>query len=251
MIYRYKDLDVFYKSQGQGPVVLFLHGWGCDSSVFDRFSDFVSQGYQAVSIDFPGFGQSSEPETVWGVEDYTLMLEAFVKDNGIESPVLIGHSFGGRVSILYSSRNQVKSVVLVDAAGIKPKRSLKYYIKVYSFKLMKKLTVLIYGKERAMSIIESRRGKSGSADYRNASPKMRAVLSKVVNEDLKKVMHKIKAPVLLFWGENDTATPISDARLMEKLIPDAGLVSVPGAGHFSFAECPDLFKAVLKSFLKL
>jgi pimeloyl-ACP methyl ester carboxylesterase len=78
---------------------------------------------------------------------------------------------------------------------------------------------------------------------------MRAILSKVVNEDLCDLMPKISAPTLLFWGENDTATPLSDAKKMESLIPDAGLVTVAGAGHFSFLENPQLFERVLASFL--
>ena len=79
---------------------------------------------------------------------------------------------------------------------------------------------------------------------------MRAILSKCVNEDLKHVMPLIKAPTLLIWGENDTATPLSDAKTMEKLIPDAGLVSFPGCGHYSFLDNPVGYKAVIKEFLK-
>lgn len=251
MEYIYNGLKIFYKVKGTGFPVIFLHGWGCDSSIFDVFADVVSVKYQAVSLDFPGFGQSAEPETIWGVEDYTFMLEAFVRDNGFGAPVLIGHSFGGRVAILYSSRNEVKSVVLTDAAGVKPKRSLKYYLKVYSYKFMRKVTETFLGKEKAAARIEAARRKSGSADYRNATPKMRAVLSKVVNEDLCRHMPSIEAPVLLFWGENDTATPLADARKMEKLIPDAGLVVVPGAGHFAFLEARGMFAAVLRNFLKI
>ena len=122
MVYSYKGLDVFYKVRGSGDPVIFLHGWGCESSIFDAPAEAVAAQYKAVSIDFPGFGQSSEPDTVWGVEEYTSMLESFVRDNGFDNPVLIGHSFGGRVSILYSSRNPVSKVVLTDAAGVKPKR---------------------------------------------------------------------------------------------------------------------------------
>ena len=76
------------------------------------------------------------------------------------------------------------------------------------------------------------------------------ILSKCVNEDLKHVMPLIKAPTLLIWGENDTATPLSDAKTMEKLIPDAGLVSFPGCGHYSFLDNPVGYKAVIKEFLK-
>jgi pimeloyl-ACP methyl ester carboxylesterase len=98
-------------------------------------------------------------------------------------------------------------------------------------------------------MIEKRRAKAGSSDYNNASPRMRAILSKVVNEDLCHLMPKISAPTLLFWGENDTATPLSDAKRMEKLIPDAGLVTVAGAGHYAFLENTPLFLRVVESFL--
>ena len=202
-----------------------------------------------LTVDFAGFGQSDEPHEVWGVEEYTRSIEALAKSEGVEEPILIGHSFGGRVSIVFASRNRVRKVILVDAAGVKPKRSLNYYRKVYTFKLLKRLLPLLVGKTRATEIIEERRAKAGSSDYSQASPMMRAILSKVVNEDLCHLMPKIKAPTLLFWGERDTATPLADAKRMEQLIPDAGLVTVAGAGHFSFLENTPLFLRVVESFL--
>jgi pimeloyl-ACP methyl ester carboxylesterase len=154
------------------------------------------------------------------------------------------------VSIVYASRNKVQKVMLVDAAGVKPRRSLTYYRKVYTFKLLKRLAPIFLGKARAEQMIQARRAKAGSSDYNQASPMMRRVLSKVVNEDLCHLMPKITAPTLLFWGENDTATPLADAKKMEKLIPDAGLVTVAGAGHFSFLENTPLFLRVAESFLQ-
>ena len=62
-------------------------------------------------------------------------------------------------------------------------------------------------------------------------------------------MPDVKAPALLVWGENDTATPLRDAKLMNRLIPDSGLVSFPGCGHYSFLDNPVQFRAVLQSFL--
>lgn len=148
-----------------------------------------------------------------------------------------------------SSRNPIGKIVLIDAAGIKPKRSMKYYIKVYSFKTAKKVMPLVFGKKQGGKMIDAWRGKAGSADYRNSSPVMRAVMSKCVNEDLTRHLPKIKASTLLLWGEEDKATPMSDARLMEKLIPDAGLVSWQGCGHYSFLDNPGAFRAVIRSFL--
>jgi pimeloyl-ACP methyl ester carboxylesterase len=251
MIYTYDNLKVNITTKGNGEPVFLLHGWGCNGEIFKSIQEVLATAYTTYSFDFPGFGASDEPTAVWGVEEYTRMVEQFAKDNGIERPALMGHSFGGRVSIVYASRNAVSRVVLVDAAGIKPKRPFKYYWKVYTFKTLKWLCNTFLPKAKAQAIIDKRRKGAGSSDYNNASPMMRAILSKVVNEDLKHLMPSIKAPTLLFWGNLDTATPLSDAKTMEKLIPDAGLVVAHGTGHFSFLENPGLFTAVIKNFFKI
>ena len=242
-------LNFHYTVQGSGSPIVLMHGWGCNLTTLASIEKVAAESHTVYNVDFPGFGESEEPHEVWGVELYTQLIEKFIEAEGIENPILLGHSFGGRVGILYSSRNKVKKLILVDAAGVKPRRSFKYYFKVYTYKLSKKLMPLIYGKKGAQERIEQMRAKRGSSDYNNASPMMRAILSKVVNEDLKHCMPKISAPTLLIWGENDTATPLHDAQIMEKLIPDAGLVSFPGCGHYSFLDNPIQFAAVLRSFI--
>lgn len=233
---------------GAQPVIL-LHGWGCEISTVASIANALYTKLKVYSIDLPGHGKSQEPPHPWGVDDFTKLIEKFSKSLGLENPVLIGHSFGGRISILMASRSKVNKVVLIDAAGIKPKRSPKYYLKVYSFKTARKILPFLLGKRRAEKIIDAWRGKAGSADYRQSSPMMRAVMSRCVNEDLKHVMPSISAPTLLIWGEDDTATPLSDAKTMERLIPEAGLVSFPGCGHYSFLDNPGQFRAVIQSFL--
>lgn len=243
-------LPLHYTRSGQGQPIILMHGWGCNSSTLKSVERVAAAHGEVFNIDFPGFGSTPEPTEVWGVDAYTRLIEKFVTAMGIENPILLGHSFGGRVGILYASRNKVKKLILVDAAGVKPRRSLRYYFKVYSFKLSKRLAYMIHGKEAAEKRIEARRAKSASADYASASPKMRAILSRVVNEDLKSAMPAIQAPTLLIWGENDTATPLADAKIMERLIPGAGLVSFKACGHYSFLDNPRQFAAVLTSFLE-
>lgn len=235
---------------GSGRPLILMHGWGCDHSTVRSIAATAALTHTVYNIDFPGFGASEEPAEVWGVERYTRLIEALVKSEKLESPVLVGHSFGGRVAILFASRNKADKVILVDAAGIKPRRTLKYYLKVYSFKAGKKFWELILGKEKAQARIDRMRARRGSSDYAGASPMMRRILSKVVNEDLTDRLPLISAPALLIWGENDTATPLSDAKKMARLIPDSGLVSFPGCGHYSFLDNPVQFRAVLSSFLK-
>lgn len=250
--FEYEGISVAYTDQGDGAAIVLMHGWGCKGATLASIArTALDCGRRVVAIDFPGHGASGEPRRVWGVDDYTRCLEALIERERIECPALLGHSFGGRVGILYASRHpgEVERLILVDSAGLKPRRTLRYYYKVYTFKAMKRLLYLLHGRAAAEEILDARRKKAGSADYAAASPRMRAILSRVVNEDLRHCLPKIDCPTLLVWGEEDTATPLADAKYMEKHIPDAGLVSFAGAGHYSFLDRPAQFAAVMRSFL--
>lgn len=249
---QHNGVKMLYTVEGEGSPVVLMHGWGCTHETVKSIAEVCLKSHKVYNVDFPGFGASTEPMAdghVWGVEEYTQMIERLVEAEGIDTPILIGHSFGGRVAIVYASRNKVDKVVLVDAAGVKPRRKLKYYFKVYSFKLAKRWFKLIYGKEKGELHIERMRNKRGSSDYANSSATMKAILSKVVNEDLCHLMPKISAPTLLIWGKNDTATPLKDAEKMARLIPDSGLVAFDNCGHYSFLDNRLGFAAVLNSFI--
>lgn len=252
----YNGVEMLYSVTGQGDSdVILMHGWGCSKETVESIRAVAARSHRVLTVDFPGHGGSSEPPlledgNVWGVEHFTRLIEHLAVVEGVKNPILIGHSFGGRVAILYASRHaDVSRVVLVDAAGVKPRRPLSYYYKVYSFKLAKRLALTFLGKEHGGAVVDRMRARRGSADYSAASVMMRRVLSRVVNEDLCHAMPLIKAPTLLLWGEADTATPLADAQRMERLIPDAGLVSWPGCGHYSFLDNPTAFAAVLHSFI--
>ena len=238
-----------YTVEGTGKPIVLMHGWGCNHTTLASIEQALTPDFKVYNVDFPGFGKSSEPEEVWGINDYADLMKEFLSVEKIENPILAGHSFGGRVGILLASQIPVHKLILIDAAGIKPRRTLSYYYKVYTYKAVRHTLPLIFGKDKAEELLNKYRKRVGSSDYSQASQKMRMIMSKVVNEDLKYAMPKIKCPTLLIWGANDTATPISDARKMEKLIPDAGLVEFKGIGHYSFLENPYQFRSVINSFL--
>lgn len=243
------SVKVAFTDSGEGSPIVLLHGWGCNHSTLASVERVaLAAGHRVINIDFPGFGDSQEPPEPWNVEQYTRNLENLLKAEKIENPVMLGHSFGGRVAIIYASRNPIEKLILVDAAGVKPRRSLKYYYKVYSFKAMRRLLELTFGKERARSIIDGRRAKSGSADYAAASPMMRAVMSRVVNEDLCRYMPHIKAPTLLIWGEDDTATPLRDAKKWNALYRARGLSVFPAAAITVFLTMPASLRPCFKVF---
>ena len=78
---------------------------------------------------------------------------------------------------------------------------------------------------------------------------MRNTLVKLVNEDLKGRLPKVNVPTLLLWGENDTETPFDDAKIMEKEIPNAGLVPFKGCSHYVFLERPVQINNIIKNFM--
>ena len=237
------------------PLVVFLHGWGCEGKTFGTLLDTAGEKYPVLAPDLPGFGQSDEPPVPWCVDDYADLVCELIASLGAKNVILVGHSFGGRVIFKLASRKDlpfsVEKIVLFDAAGVKPKRTLRYYYKVYTYKLGKKVLSLAPVRKLFPNALDEFRSGKGSSDYANASPVMKATLTKAVGEDLTHLFPLISAPTLLVWGTNDTATPLSDALRMEKELPDAGLVRCEGAGHFSFLERPALCTAAFRSFLEI
>ena len=151
-----KDIEisgirVHYDETGpsNGRAVVLMHGWGCDFSTVRSIAAVLEPGMHVYNLDLPGHGRSPEPPSVWGVGEYTDLVNGFIDKLQLEDPVLIGHSFGGRIAIMLASQRPLSKMMLVDAAGIKPKRPLKYYIKVFSFKTARHVLPLIMGQNRA------------------------------------------------------------------------------------------------------
>ena len=247
---RINQIPVHYKLTGKGKDLILLHGWGCDLEIFKSIHTGLEEDFKVYAIDLPGFGQSPEPPSPWGTEEYASLIESFIQQLRIDAPIILAHSYGGRISIRLANRMALHKIVLTGGAGIKAKRKPIYYFKVYTYKWIKSLLQLPFIKKWGESILEDYRKKVGSSDYKSASNTMRQVLIKAVNEDLKHLLPTIKVPTLLIWGEKDTATPLRDGQLMEKLIPDAGLVILKNATHYAFLEKSREFLIIVKHFLK-
>jgi pimeloyl-ACP methyl ester carboxylesterase len=252
MVIYINGMKAYYEAAGEGTPVVLLHGWGADSSSLRAVLKLVRDNLpsRAVAPDFPGFGFSDLPPQAWDVDAYTTWLEEFLAGLGLEQIDLIGHSFGGRVAIKFAVRHpdKVRRLVLVDSAGILPKRGFSYHFKVRVAKTLK--FCLQHAPALSKFLRLDRLAASrGSQDYQKAGP-LRQTLVKVVNEDLTGLLPKIQPQTLLIWGERDEETPLSDGQLMQRLIPSARLVVIPAAGHFSFVERFQPFSQALIPFLK-
>lgn len=232
--------------------ILLLHGWGVDHASLNMFIEAFSNETQVAALDFPGFGESPEPSEAWDNRRYSELVETFIETEKLKTPVLICHSFGGRVALDLAARRPdlVGKLILMGSAGVRPKRKVSYYVKLYSFKTIRGLSKIPGFHWLLSDFLKQYRQKYGSSDYQKASDVMKRTLSSVINEDLTSVMPSIKAPTLLIWGSKDTATPIEHARVMASLIPGAGLVVFEGFGHYAFLNKAQETLKIVRKFLE-
>lgn len=256
MLIKVNDLTINYRISGKGKESVFiLQGWGTSLNLYRSLAETFEKKYQVVQFDFPGFGESQEPDEAWDVEKYVDFFLAFSHAIGIEEGILFGHSFGGRVIIRLAARRtapfNIKKIILAGSAGILPKKTKKQQRAIRRYKFMKKIMLSKLLENFFPDLTEAWKSRQGSQDYRNASPMMRKILVIAVNEDLTDKLVFVTPETLLIWGENDTATPLSDGKLMEEKMPNAGLCVIKEAGHFAFLDKPAEFKKILCSFLNI
>lgn len=251
-------IEVNYEKYGEGSpcdgvCALVLEGWNTNTEVYVSVARLLSEKYTVIVPDLPGFGLTPEPPEAWDTAAYADFIAHFLSSLGVRRVLLWGHSFGGRLIIRLASRTDlpftIDKIVLTDAAGIRPKKSLYKRLRQRSFKLLRSVYSTKFFRYFYPDALAELRRSHGSADYNSATPLMRNVLVKSVNEDLTPLLTSVSAPSLLIWGDKDTATPLSDGRLMEKMIPDAGLAVIEGAGHYSFLDKPALYASILKAFI--
>lgn len=223
------------------PAIIFLHGWGGGFASFMGVARALASQFFCVLINAnPVF----EQQKVVSMENFAQAFKNCVEKLNLEKFSVVGHSFGGRIiSKSYESlKDKIDKIVLVDVAGIKPKRSVKYRLRRARYSLQKLLVKLKLASSKTLE-------KFGSADYIALDQIHRQSFSNIVGEDLTSQYRKISVPTLIFWGRRDKETPIYMAKKLNQIITDSGLVLVDG-GHFSYLDAPQTFLAALYAFLR-
>ena len=233
---------MYFQLYGDGEhAVVYLHGWGCDGSIFAPIVERLSN-YRNYLVDFPGFGKSaSPPDEGFAVADYARELHEFLAQQNLSRVTIVGHSFGCRVALVLAATHPqlVERMLFVAPAGLRL-FSWKRWWRVARYKLLKLLARL--------KITPMPCGY-GSEDYRNCSEAMRATFVKVVNEDLSRHARRVKCPVLIVNGRADTATPLKHAKKLRRLIADCELVEIDG-DHYAFFLSPSAFANTVKNFVR-
>lgn len=238
---RVGEISVFYRDEGTGDGILILHGWGSRSDTWHTTQkELVQNGYRVVVPDLPGFGQSEEPPSPWALREYSEFVHQLSKAAGLNSFMLVGHSFGARVAVDYALRyrGQVHTLVLCGAAGITRHRRARARM----FAAVTKVGNAIFSVP-GLSFLRSFARRvwyffTQEQDYYRASPRMREIMRRVLEESLRPYLSRITQPTLLLWGQDDGVTPLSDARIIHETVPLTHLHVFPGAHHSLQLEVP-------------
>ena len=252
MFFEYKDISMYYEEFGKHPnSILILPGWGDTRKTFQYLINYLSNYFTVYIVDYPGFGNSKFPNRNLTIFDYSDLIYEFIKEKKLDDPILIGHSFGGRIITVLTGYYHYKfsNIILMNSAGIKPKKTFKKVMRQFSYQLLKKIGNLLPKKwrkkyfQKIFSLFASR-------DYQNLNLNMRETFKNIVGTDLKNYLKYIDSRVLLIWGNCDEETPIKDAMKMKKDIKNSELIVIDKVGHFPYLERPQLLNAILYEQLK-
>lgn len=233
------------------PVVL-LHGWGASSDLMLPVAErLYPLGYTVYTLDLPGFGASDIPPNTWSIHDYAKFIIAFLDQLAIERVHLVGHSFGGRISLVLGADypQRVAKLALADSAGVPTPQSGSTQLRLRAYRAVRQSLERVGAKGSAAKLRSWYNNRYGSSDLKGAGA-LRETFLRVVNEDLRPYAARVAAPTLLFWGDQDEDTPLWQGEALEKLIPDAGLIVYPGAGHYSYLDRLPEFVRTLDHFFK-
>lgn len=252
MYFYHEDISLYYEKYGNHKKsILILPGWGETRNTFYYMISFLKNYFTIYIVDYPGFGNSPFPNKDLTVYDYSNLIYELINELALDDPILIGHSFGGRIitTLIGYYKYNFSNIILMNSAGIRPKKTLSKRLKTYYYKFLQKLGN-IFPEKLKIKWKNYLFNKFASNDYKDLNDNMKNTFKNIVNEDLTPYLKNIKTKTLLIWGDKDEATPIKDAYQMNKLITNSELIVLKGATHFSYLEQPILINNILFEQLK-
>ncbi len=215
-----------------------MHGYLSCKESFSYQIDFFSKNYRVIAPDLSGFGENLKLTTPYSLDDYVNDVLKLINELGIQKYHVIAHSFGARIVIkLANVDKRLDKIIITGGAGVKPKRKISYYFKIYSYKILKRIF-----KNKDFSHF-------GSSDYLLLNDIEKQSFKKIINENLDDLLPLIKNKVLLIYGKKDTETPIYMAKKFNKGIKNSRLHLIEG-DHFCFIKRHNEFNQIALQFLK-
>jgi pimeloyl-ACP methyl ester carboxylesterase len=228
-----ENLQVKYLDIGQGAPILYLHGWGQNQRAFFPLIESLSNSYRHIILDFPGFGQSTQPSETWGVSEYADFVHGFIQHLGLSSCAIVGHSFGGRVGLRLACQHPecASGLFLIASAGLRGRAPFLRRMRISAIRSLARIA------QRCLPLIgekikQALYSRIASRDYQQAGS-MRAIFVKVVTDDLRDILPQIHCPVSFLYGANDTEAPPEMGKEMHALLPNSTYLELPGFDHYS------------------
>ena len=227
--------------------IVILHGW---QSQLQRWQPVKKElehlGWQVFLPGLPGFGDSKIIKP-WNLTNYVDWLREYLQKNKLSNYFLLGHSFGGQISLKFGSLKQqgLRGLILVNSAGIRKGMTLKkaiFYILAKSGKAFFNLPLFSVFRRPANNLLYK---LAREQDYHLASSLMKETLRNVLKEDMTPLFHKINIPTLIVWGKQDKTTPLKDGLTMKKKIAKSKIIVYDDIGHgLPFTKTQALVKII-------
>jgi pimeloyl-ACP methyl ester carboxylesterase len=211
------------------PKITILHGWAVDPQNQTKWQPLISEleksGYECEFLLIPGL--SAPLDEVWQLNDFVKWLET--KLAGQERVILLGHSFGGQLSIRYTAQHpeQVQQLILIDSSGIRDNRP-QAQVKRAVFMTAAKVGKTVFRGEVFRKILYK---IAREHDYQQAPSTLRPTMANVVREQVLSDLPQLSCPTLIIWGENDRVTPSWMGKIFAEKISGSVLKIIKEARH--------------------
>jgi len=254
---RLNGLSVAYQQVGNGPALVFLHGFSLDSRSWRPQLEGLSDIFTVIAWDAPGAGQSQDPLESFGIDDWANTLAGVLDAAGVRQAHVIGLSWGGLLAQEFYRRypSRLFSLVLVDTyagwtgsltAPVAEQRlqaALNDSALAPSDFVQKYLPGMF--SETAGGDIRRELGTIMS-DFHPTG--FRLMATALAHADTRPLLATINVPTLLIWGDADARSPLSVGQAMCVAIPGARLEIINGAGHLANLERPHEFNDIVRNF---
>lgn len=260
MILQSKGVTSHVERLGAGEQVLLLHGWGPSSVTLEKhllpLGRSLQKNHEVTMLEFPGHGSSGMPGDQWGVEQYAEWTLSLMDQLAMRQPVIIAHSFGGRVALWLAARHpeRVKVLVLTGCAGLRSKPGIQSTVRSYLFKFgrlgLDAMALVPKLKSKRQAWLDALRREFSSDDYMATPALLRGSFSRIVRQDLRPLLKDIPHQTLLVWGEEDSATPLWMGKVMKKGLQNARLLVYQGDDHWAYNNQLPRYVTACESFLE-
>lgn len=251
---------IAYERRGEGQPLVLLHGYVGDRRMWRAQLDELSDEFDVVAWDAPGYGGSADPPEEFPLSAFADCLAAFIEALKLGRPHVVGLSFGGGLALeLYRRRPDLPaSLVLASAyagwAGSLPpevaEQRLQQALRLSHLppdRLVEELGPTMFTDSAPAELVEE-----FTVSMREFHPAgLRANSRAFAKADLREVLPRVDVPSLLLYGDRDVRAPAAVAHDLHARIPGSRLVFIPDAGHVCNIDAPQRFNRELRAFLSL